>query len=170
MYTTYYFRLCLTRVALILVEIDISSALALAMPPRKPVKKRPSKKYTHVSDLERKYILGMRKEGIAWALIRKISGRGNGAIEAAHSRDPFTPPPGGASIGNNQWKIRVAEGDPAMCRAPLRIPGTHLLHLLGALPLENINGNAKSNLRKRPRRKHVLGNIDWFEFPCEIKR
>ena len=82
MYTTYYFRLCLTRVALILVEIDISSALALAMPPRKPVKKRPSKKYTHVSDLERKYILGMRKEGIAWALIRKISGRGNGATEA----------------------------------------------------------------------------------------
>ena len=52
------------------------------MPTRKPVKKRQTKKYTRVSDLERKYILGMRREGISWALIRKISGRGNGAIEA----------------------------------------------------------------------------------------
>ena len=73
----------MTRAALILLEIAISSALALAMPPpRKHVKKRPTKKYAHVSDLERKYILGMRKEGISWKIIRKISGRGNGAIEA----------------------------------------------------------------------------------------
>ena len=38
--------------------------------------------YTHVTALERKWILNMRKEGVKWEAIRRITGRGNGAIQA----------------------------------------------------------------------------------------
>lgn len=52
--------------------------------PRAPRTKKISagKTYTHVSDLERKIILNMLKAGITWAIIKKVTGRGNGAVQA----------------------------------------------------------------------------------------
>ena len=41
-----------------------------------------SKPHSERTLLERKLILNMRKAGLTWALIKKITGRGNGAIQA----------------------------------------------------------------------------------------
>ena len=67
------------------------------MPPTRPVRKhilkhgqssckthvatKVTSSYTHVSELERKLILNMFKAGITWAVVRQITGLGNGAIQ-----------------------------------------------------------------------------------------
>ena len=59
----------------------------------KVVKKhgRKEKAYTHVDATEARLIRRMSEEGLRWTKIRKITGRGNGAIEKAlHTKPPAT--------------------------------------------------------------------------------
>ena len=56
------------------------------------------KAYTHVAERERVLIQNMRNNGVKWSLIRKITGRGQGAI-AACLKKPRVEPIGKRSVG-----------------------------------------------------------------------